>query len=183
VQSWLLNPLIISRLQPPLQQLQPPSLLELVNQLCNGALPDRVQQLLGIGLIIQINQSPQHFRSGLRIHLEQVDLDELLLLVLVQVTSQFLYELVLVTQVDQRSRIRKLHLLQELLYLLRIVVSCFLNHTLDFPVVAKSGTCLDVLEIYLWVICVRQHVCKVDQHPFIAPKVLQYLNTLFGVDL
>ena len=139
--------------------------------------------MLDVDLItVELNQSAKHLGSGSSVDLEQVDLNELVVLVLVKITSQLLNEVMHVAQVDQRSRIGKLHLLQEVLDLNWVIESSFADHSFNFLVVSKSSASLDVLKVDIRIIGVRKHIGKIDKETLVGSEALKDLNALLSVD-
>ena len=89
------------------------------------------------------------------------------MLVLVKIASQLLNEAMHIAQVDQRGRVGKLHLLQEVLDLHWIIESRLADHSFNFLVVSKSSASLNVLKVDIRIIGVREHIGKIDKETLV----------------
>lgn len=145
-----LIPLGNSRVKPALQNPQLIALLELLNRLLHRAeASDVIEQLLHVGLLaLQVDEGPEHAGRGVVVHLEDVDLDVLVEVVLVEVPRQLVHVAVHIAKEDQRPWVLEALLLQEVLHVLRVVVFRLLgDHPLELLHLIALGRRLDVLMV------------------------------------
>ena len=87
-----------------------------------------------------------------------------------------------VTQINQWSWVREFSLFQEISNSDRIIVGCFFDDSLDFFEVTKSGTALNILEINLLVISVREDLAQEEKQTFIGAILLKDCDDSLGVN-
>ena len=109
-------------------------------------------------------------------HLVAVDLDVLLEVVAVEVGRHLLDEVVAVADVDQRPRVRELHLHEELLDGLGLVDGRVAADALDLLVLLALGRGLDVLVVH------RRVLAEVDDAAEEIEEALEGLEGLEKVD-
>jgi hypothetical protein len=184
VESCVLDPLIESRLEPGSEHTKLATLLEAVNKVLNTAVSDREQQLLDVGLVtVKVQESSKHLGRCLRVHLEQEDLNALLLSCLIQELGEIVNVPMHVTEIDEWSGVGDLALLEEVSHLDRVVALGLANHTLNLLEVAEANAALNILEVDVLVFGVRQNIHQVVDESIVCSKVLQNRNDGIGVDL
>jgi hypothetical protein len=95
--------------------------------------------LLDVDLVaIELEKSSEYLWSSVLVDLEKIDLNELVLLVVVEISGELIDEVVHVAKIDQRSWIWELGFLQEILHFFWVVVGGLSDDSLDFLVVAES---------------------------------------------
>lgn len=88
-----------------------------------------------------------------------------------------------VTKVDERAWVCEFSFHQEVFYSFRIVEGCFFYNSLNFFEVTKSSACLDVFEVNVGVICLRQNIAKEQQQTLVCAELFKYLNSFLSVYL
>lgn len=136
-------------LQPGEDQLEPVSLLDLVNQFVNGEVSrDGSQEALDRSFVaVYIQQTTNNLRSPDGVHPLNVNFNELGQAVLVQVENQVVHKVEPITDNDKRKLVLKFGLLEEVLDLLRVVVVALSANAFDLPDLVRAGGRLDVLEV------------------------------------
>ena len=87
-----------------------------------------------------------------------------------------------VTQVNEWSWVREFSLFQEISNSDWIVVGCFLDDSLNFFEVSKSGTALDIFEINLLVISVGEDLAQEEKETLIGAVLLKDCNDSLGIN-
>lgn len=123
VEGWFLDTLIISCLEPLLEHAKLTLLVELIDELWDWADTDGVKELLDVDLIaVKLEKGTKYLWCGVLVNLEEINLDELVLSVVVEISGELISEVVHVTEIDQWSWIWKLGILEEVLDLDWIIV-------------------------------------------------------------
>ena len=140
--------------QPGEDQLEPISLLDLVNQFVDGEVSrDGSQETLDRSFVaVHIQQTTDNLRSPDGVHPLNVNFDELGQAVLIQVENQVVHKVEPIADNDKRKLVLKFGLLEEVLDLLRIVVVALSANAFDLSDLVRAGGCLNVLEVDLGVL-------------------------------
>ena len=76
-----------------------------------------------------------------------------------------------VTEIDKRAWVREFSFLQEVSHSDWVIVLSFLNDSLNFLEVSEASTALNVLEVDLLVIRVREHIAEEVEEALICAKL------------
>mmetsp|Transcript_6219 Transcript_6219/g.18530 ORF Transcript_6219/g.18530 Transcript_6219/m.18530 type:complete len:205 (+) Transcript_6219:2472-3086(+) len=163
VHRRLLDALVDARLEPRLQQLEPVPLLNLLDELLrrrHGAnrQDERAHEVLGA---VGVEEGAGHLRRLHRVDLLHVELDVLGHVVRVEEVGQVLDHVVPVADVDERPLVGQPRLLEEVAHALGVEVRVLARHALDLLQVANLGRRLDVLEVHLLVLGLREDGAEV----------------------
>lgn len=171
--------LLYALIEPALQDSELVALLELFDRGFDGAeTTDVVEELFDVGFLgFQIDEGSKHLRGGLSVDLEDVDLDVFVEVVLEQVSSQFVYVPMDITEEDEWSRIGNTLFLEEVLDGFWIVAILLLSDdTFKLLDLVAFGSRFDVLVVGLLI------VCGVDERPQEEVHALEGTHTLEDLD-
>jgi len=159
-------------LQPGKDQLEPVSLLDLVNQFVNREVSrDGSQETLDRCLVaVHIQQTTDNLRSPDGVHPLDVNFDELGQAVLVQVENQIVNKVEPIADDNKRKLVLEFSLLEEVLDLLRVVVVALSANTFDFSNLVGACGCLNILEVDFGVLA------KVDDRSEIIVETCGYVS-------
>jgi hypothetical protein len=156
----------------------------LLDKLGDGAqLANRVEEIANVVLrSLQVQEFSNDLGRLLGRNLLHVDLDVLLQAVCEEVLGHFLYEVVLVTDLNERTRVGELGLHKKLLDLNGIVHGGVAAHTLDFLEVPHASSSLDVLFVYNGKLRDIDDATKVIEKPLCGLEILEHLNEVVGTE-
>jgi len=104
VECRLLDSFVVPLLEPSLEHSKLAPALEFLDQFWDWADSDGVEKLLDVDFVtIQLKKGTENLWSGVLVHFEEIDLDELVLLVVVKIPGELVNEVMHVAEVDKGS--------------------------------------------------------------------------------
>mmetsp|Transcript_17866 Transcript_17866/g.38285 ORF Transcript_17866/g.38285 Transcript_17866/m.38285 type:complete len:315 (+) Transcript_17866:2557-3501(+) len=172
-------------LQPRQENSQAVALLDLGDEGLDGAggphvLEEALDEVFGA---VQVDQGPDDDRALVGVDLHHVDFDILHQRVLVEVLGQLTNKTMEVANVDERSRIRQLGILQEVLNLLRIVRGAFPTDSFNLLHVPTPRCRLDVLEVDIRVSAGSEDCSQEVEDTLIGAELLEHRHDLACANL
>ena len=181
-------PLVHQVLQEGVQHLQPVARLHLVHQRAHGQQgahgeDERLDEAL---LRLRVQQRAHNLGRLLRVHLLHVALDVAQHVVIQQVDGQVVHHVAVlrrlaveaVAHVDERPRVRQLGLHEEHLGALRVVAVALARHALHLLDLPRARRRLDVLEVHLRVLALRDVGAQVEEEALPGLEGLEQLDDL-----
>jgi hypothetical protein len=184
VKSWLDNSVLVAGLKPNSEKSKFATIIEFFNKLVNRAHSDRVEELLNVVLVaVEVEEGSEHLGWSVGVYFENENLDTLELLGCVKVSGEIFDVAMHITQIDERTWITKFTFHKEILDFLGIIVLGFLDDAFNFFEITHSCARLNILEIKIGVVSVRQHIAQEEQESLVGTICFKDLNGLLGVDL